>query len=53
MNLFEQIALGWQSVFRTLSRAGRAGPWVPFAILGVCEAAVLAALTGFAHPALS
>jgi hypothetical protein len=53
MNPFEQLAMAWQAIARTLRRLGRAAPWAPFAILGTLQLGALALLMGFAHPSVS
>ena len=53
MSFFEQVALGWQALLRTVARVGKPGPWAPLAILGACELAAIALLAWFAHPAVS
>ena len=53
MNPFDQLAMAWQALSRTLRRLPRPAPWAPFAILGAFQLAVLALLMGFAHPSVS
>jgi hypothetical protein len=53
VNLFEQIAVGWQSLIRVIAAMRHAALWTPFAALALCELLVLLALVGFAHPLLS
>lgn len=53
MNLFEQIAVAWQSLIRVLAAMRRGRLWAPFALLAASEALVVLALVWFAHPLLS
>lgn len=53
MNLFEQIAVAWQSLIRVFGAMRRGRLWTPFALLAACEMLVLSALVWFAHPLLS
>jgi hypothetical protein len=53
MTVLEQIALGWQCLLHALGLALRPALWGPWLVLGLAQAMVLAALGGFAHPALS
>ena len=53
MNFFEQLAVGWQAMSRTLARLPWPAPWAPLALLGVLQLGALALLCGFAHPAVS
>jgi hypothetical protein len=53
VNFFEQLAVGWQAIARTLARLAHPAPWLPLALLGVFQLASLAMLWWFAHPAVS
>ncbi len=53
MNLFEQIAVAWQSLIRVFAAMRRGRLWAPFALLAASEALVVLALVWFAHPLLS
>ena len=53
MNAFEQLAVGWQVLVRTLARLGRPAVWAPFTPLALLEFGALVVLIGFAHPLVS
>lgn len=53
MTVFEQIALGWQCLLLALGQVIRPALWGPWLVLGLVQMLVVAALWGFAHPALS
>jgi len=53
VNLFEQIAVAWQSLIRVLAAMRRGKLWVPFVLLAAAETVAVLALVWFAHPALS
>ena len=53
MNLLEQVVLGWECVAMAFGQLQRPALWVPWLLLGVLQALVLASLIGFAHPWVS
>ncbi|MBI1796589.1 MAG: hypothetical protein HYR74_06005 [Candidatus Eisenbacteria bacterium] len=53
MNPIEQIALAWQCLKHAAAQLLRPSLWAPWLVLGAVEVAVVLALAGFAHPALS
>jgi hypothetical protein len=53
VNAFEQIALGWECLGATLRRMGRPVLWAPWLTLGAIHLLLVAAIAGFAHPAVS
>ncbi len=53
MNLFEQFALGLQSLWFTLRECGRARLWAPFLVPFLVQCAGIGLLAMTAHPLLS
>jgi hypothetical protein len=53
VSVFEQISLAWIALWRTLAELRRPALWTPWILLGILQAAVVAALWSFAHPAFS
>ncbi len=53
MNLFEQVALGWQCLWQIRREALRAQLWGPWCVLLLAQVLVVVALAGAAHPLVS
>ena len=53
MNAFEQIALAWQSMLRTLAELRHPATWAPWLVVGAVQFALILLLWNFAHPWLS
>jgi hypothetical protein len=53
VNVLEQLAIGWQSLWRTVREMGRPALWAPWLVLAAAQLAVVALLWGFAHPLVS
>ncbi|MEO5989218.1 MAG: hypothetical protein ABIU54_08090 [Candidatus Eisenbacteria bacterium] len=53
MNVFEQVALGWQCLWHARHELPRAELWGPWVAMLVVQSVVIGALAFAAHPALS
>lgn len=53
MSAFEQIALAWQALTRSLAQLAHPATWWPWLLLGALQASVTFLLWNFAHPLVS
>jgi hypothetical protein len=53
MSALEQLALAWHALGHSLRALSAGRLWAPWAALGACQLAMLAALVAFAHPVLA